>query len=894
VIRADPNRLRAYNLTADDVVQALSKGNTISPSGAIRIQERMPLVPVNTMAITPKDFGEIPIKDNVYIRDVVVRSPSTEEPLIEDASDIPTGYALVNGKRAVYILATKRAEASTLDVVDNIKANLSKMQDVLPPDIKVSFEFDQSPYVTNSMKGVAFEAILGAILTGIMVLLFLRDWRSVIIVVLNIPLALFASVTALWLTGQTINLMTLGGLALAVGILVDESTVEVENIHTQMDRTSSVPLAVRWGNAETAVPRFLAMLCILAVFIPSFLMQGAARALFAPLALAVGFSMIGSYLLSSTFVPVLSVWLLKNNPHSSKDPVRGVLGAVIHPFVWTTTRLRWVIVPAYLAVTGILIYLASHQLGTDIFPQVDSGQFQLRIKAPSGTRIEQTEEIVKEALKVINKEAGTENVAISLGYVGVVPPSYPINSVYLWTGGPEEAIIRVAFKPGSVRMEKLKATLREKLSTHLPNWLENKWLEEKVDPIRAHQAHQLKLSFEPADIINEVMSFGSPTPVEVQVSGPKMSDNRAYAEKIRQELEKIPGLKDLQYVQALDYPTIEVNVNREKASTARVQAGYVGNALSPATWSSRFTVPNYWRDPGSGIGYQVQVEVPQAMMKSLTDVGTLPVYLNGSAILVRDIADIKEGVMPGQIDRYNMRRVVSMTANIQGQDLGEISRQLEKALKDAGTPPTGVHVDVRGQVTPMKEMMQSLSLGLFAAVVVIFLLLGAYFQSFFLPLIAVSAVPAVLCGVAGALLLTNSTVNLQSFMGAIMAIGVAIANAILLLTFAERSRCAGKSALEAALEGAKSRVRPILMTSFAMIAGMLPMAVGFGEGGDQTAPLARAVVGGLFASTIATLLFLPAVYAWIMGWASRESVSLDPFDPESPYYLEPEKRTQMA
>ena len=889
VIRADPSRLKACNVSADDVVEAVKKGNTISPSGAIREKERMPFVPVNTLAVTMKDFGDIPVKPGVFVRDVVARHPSSGEPLIEDAADFPTGYSLVNGKRAVYILATKRAEASTVEVVNGIKANLPKMQEQLPDDIKVSFEFDQSPYVTNSIKGVAFEAILGAILTGLMVLLFLRDWRSVIVVVLNIPLALIASLTALWLSGQSINLMTLGGLALAVGILVDESTVLVENIHTQLHGTDSVALAVHRGSSETLVPRFLAMLCILAVFLPSFLMQGSAKALFVPLSLAVGFAMIGSYLLSNTLVPVLSIWLLSRQTRHAHEANLSVVQRFLNPFLAVTTRLRWLIVPLYLAIAGLAIYGSSRVLGTEIFPQVDAGQFQFRLKAPAGTRIEETEQIVKEALEVIKKEAGEENVDISLGYVGQVPSTYPINSVYLFTSGPEEAVMRVAFKPGKVRIEELKSRLRKKLNEHLPVWLEKKWLADGVPAGRAQQAYKLTLSFEPADIVNEVMSFGSPSPVEVQISGPNMQDNRAYAEKVHTELARIRALKDLRYVQTLDYPTIEVDLNRERSAASGIHAGTFGGALAPATSSSRFTAQNYWRDPKSGIGYQVQVEVPQALMKSKTDIETTPLMTNGNTpILVRDMATVKEGSMPGQIDRYNMRRVVSITANIEGDDLGDVSVQVAKAIEAAGKPPQGVNVDVRGQVTPMKELQRNLGQGLLAAVAVILLLLMAYFQSLRLALTAVAAVPAVLVGVAAMLVLTGTTLNLQSFMGTIMAVGVAVANAILLVTFAERYRREGLSAVEAGEKAARTRLRPILMTSAAMIAGMIPMAIGFGEAGDQVAPLGRAVIGGLFAATIATLVLLPAVFALLMDSAGRESSSLDPFDPDSAHHVPPE------
>ncbi|MBN9522530.1 efflux RND transporter permease subunit [bacterium] len=887
VIRTDPDRLRAYGLPADAVTQAVTSGNAIAPSGNIRTPTTMPLVPTNAMVVQPAELGNIELKPGVYLRDVCRRDPVTDKPLIEDATDIPTGYALVNGKRAVYILVTKRAGASTLDVVENVRKNLPQMQAVLPDDIQVSFEFDQSPYVTNAMTGVAYEGALAAGLVGLMVLVFLRDWRSVVVVVLNIPFALVAAIVALWLSGQSLNLMTLGGLALAVGILVDEATVEVENIHTQMARHESVALAVRLGNTETAVPRLLAMLCILAVFIPSFAMQGTARALFVPLSLAVGFAMIASYLLSSTFLPVLCVWLLKN--HEAGRPPRDRHAAgVFTGVVRASVAARWVLVPAFLLLTGGAAVLATRQVGTEIFPQVDAGQFQFRLKAPTGTRIEQTEALTQEALRVIDEEvraAGGE-VEISTGYVGVVHSSYPINTIYLWMGGPEESVIRVALKPGKVRVEALKVRLREKLPAHLRGWAAARWKQagEPAD-VADRRAAELRLSFEPADIVNEVMSFGSPSPIEVVVSGPKTTDNRAHAEKLYRELAKVPGVVDLRYGQALDYPTVEVAVDREKAGASGVTAEDVARAITPFTSSSRFTVPNYWRDPASGVGYQVQVEIPFTLVSSAKDLELAPVRKGPERVLVRDVGLVKEGTMPGEIDRYNMRRVVSMTGNVQGSDLGDVARQVAKAVEAAGPPPPGVQVDVRGQVAPLNELFRGLGFGLAVAVVVIGLLLMAYFQSARLALVAVAPVPAVLAGVGAMLLATGSTLNLQSFMGSIMAVGVATANAILLVTFAERARLGGRSARDAGVDGASTRVRPILMTSCAMIAGMVPMALGLGEGGDETAPLGRAVIGGLAAGTLTTLFILPAVFALVMGRTGRASASVDPFDPASPHHV---------
>jgi multidrug efflux pump subunit AcrB len=882
VIRVDPDRLRAYNASPDEIVSALMHGNVVSPSGNIRVGDQMPIVPADAMIVQPKDIGKIPLRtgSNIYLRDVGV---------IEDAADITTGYALVNERRAVYILVTKRAEASTLTVVNEVRNNLKKMQDALPEDIKVSFEFDQSPNVTRAMWNVGFEGLLGAFLTGLMVLLFLRDWRSVIVVVLNIPLALLGAIIALWLCGQSINLMTLSGLALAVGILVDEATVEVENIHTQMSVTDSIARAVRLGNSETAVPRLLAMLCILAVFLPAFFMQGSAQALFVPLALAVGFSMVTSYLLSSSFVPVMSVWLLRHygSGEAAESDFFGRMQAKYADFVQRLLSVRWLLIGGYVVAAAALIWLAGSQLGTEIFPKVDAGQFQLRLRAPTGTRIERTEEIAIKALDLIKEKVGPDNVDITLGWVGVVPSSYPINMVYQFMSGPEEAILRVSLKRGTgISTEKLKTELRDELPGQLEAWLRPILGAENVSPGDIDERiRNLKLSFEPADIVNQVMSFGSVTPVEVVVSSPTFADTRAFAPKVYAELNKIPSLRDLQYVQPLEYPAINITIDREMAGRGGATADDVTRSLVTATTSSRFVARNYWRDSKSGIGYQVQVEIPIERMRSQKDIGLVPIHnIYGNKLLLQDIARFDESKTPGEYDRYNMRRVVSFMANIEGEDLGRVSKRIKQAITDAGEAPRGVTVDVRGQIEPMDQMFFGLAIGLCLAVLAIFLLLTAYFQSVTLALTVMATAPAVIAGVAVALLVTNTTLNIQSFMGAIMAIGVATANAILLVTFAEKARVRDGDALRGALDGAKHRLRPILMTTFAMIAGMTPMALALGEGGQQVAPLGRAVIGGLIAATLTTLLILPALFAVMQGRGSRASVSLDPDDPESKHF----------
>lgn len=864
VVRVDPDRLRAFRMSPDEVVSTLTEGNVISPSGNARIGGLMPMVPVNSLVRNIKDLGNIPIRagqdPGVHIRDVAE---------VSDASDIPAGYALVNGRRAVYILVTKRANASTLSVVQSVKQALPKMQAVLPNDIKVSFEFDQSPTVTRALTGLAIEGGLGAILTGLMVLVFLRDWRSVIVVVLNIPFALAGALVALWLTGQTINLMTLGGLSLAIGILVDEATVEMENIHHKMETTSSIALAVRQGNMDTAVPRLLAMLCILAVFVPSFFMQGAARALFAPLSLSVGFAMISSYALSSTFVPVAASWLLRRESSEVKparrsgfDRLRDAYGRVASVAV----RARWAVAGLYLVVAGLTIGLIAPRLGLEIFPNVAAGRFQVRVKAPAGTRIEESEKIAIEVLDTIRREVGADGIDISVGYIGNIPSSYPINAIYQWSGGPEEIVLRVALAKGStISVENLVGRLRREFAERLPT---------------------VRFSFEPADIVSEVMSFGSPTPVEIAVSGPNLADNKAYAEKLRVQLARERSLRDLQYGQSLDYPALNVELDRERAGLAGVSVAQAARSLVAATSSSRFVVPNYWPDPKTGIGYQVQVEIPYQLMNSALQVETIPIQgKGGETLLLRDIAKVAPGTIAGEYDRYNMKRVVSLTANLEGEDLGRVARRVEQALKRAGPAPKGVAVDVRGQIAPLNEMLRGLSGGLILAVAAILLLLTANFQSIRLALVVGSAAPAVLSGVVLALWTTRTTINIQSYIGAIMAVGVAVANAILLVTFAERLRREKCSTDLAAVEGAKGRFRAILMTSCAMTAGMTPLALGWGEGGEQTAPLGRAVVGGLIAATFFTLLVLPAVFTIFQRSASRRSASLDPFDPESPRYL---------
>jgi multidrug efflux pump subunit AcrB len=857
VVRVDPERLRAYGMSADDVVKAVAAGNAIVPSGNLRAGDLNLMTPINSVVTQIRELESLPIRSgagpSVYLRDLGK---------VLDSSDILTSYALANGRRAVYIPVTKRAEASTVDVVARVKAALPAFRALVPDDIQVSFEFDQSGVVLTSLRTLAFEGALGAILTGLMVFLFLRDLRSAFIVVLTIPFSVLGAVVGLWLTGQTLNIMTLGGLALAIGILVDEATVAIENIHAHLAKGKRKRQAVLDASAETLVPRFLAMLSILAVFAPSLFMEGASRSLFVPLSLAVGFAMATSYFLSNTLVPVLSAALLREG-HETKAGFFQALQGSYGRLLLRLAPLRWAVLLLYLAGTGFFLATSPGRLGVDIFPASDTGQFMLRLRAPTGTRVERTEGIAQRALEAIAKEAGDGNVEVTLAFVGVQPSSFPVNLIHLWTSGSQEAVLRVALRKGAgLPLQAFQERLRACLPDVLPPGT--------------------SLSFEAGDVVGQIMNFGAPTPIEVAVGGPQLAVNQAHAEKVRAELSRLPFLRDLQVGQPLDYPTLEVQIDRERAGQLGLTAQQVGRAFVSATSSSRFTQPVYWRDPGTGIAYQVQVEIPQARMSSIADLESVPVGADGlGGPLLGEVAKLKRSTMPGEYYRYNMQRTVTLTANVVGKDLGSAAREVQEAIRRAGEPPRAVTVAIRGQVPPLEQTRSGLELGLLLAFGAIFLLLCANFQSIRLALVVLSTAPAIVAGVLAALLLTGTTLNIQSFIGAIMALGVGVANAILLVTFAEESRKGGRSGAEAAVLGASGRLRPILMTTFAMIAGMMPMALGWGEGSEQTVPLGRAVIGGLAGSTLAVLFIVPSIFMMVQGGASRRAPSLHPEDEDA-------------
>ncbi len=917
VINVDPHKLEQYNLTPKDVSEALAKGHNIIPAGNIYPHDSMPLVCNNATVVDIKNIATIPLKlgQNVYLRDVAK---------IIDDTDITYGYALVNGKTSVWMPIIKKPEGSTLDVVAAVHKNMQMFRDATnstmrerrmlraqqagqsaggsaarnadidKDDVEVDFKFDESPTVVAAVESVATEGAIGAGLTGLMILLFLRDLRSVIVVVSNIPLALLGSLVGLWVTGNTINIMSLGGMALAIGILVDEATVTIENTHVQMGHTSSIATAVLRASNATAVPRLLALLCILSVFIPAFIMQDPLRSLFMPLTLGVGFAMISSYLLSSTFVPILCVNLLKPAEHHGQEEETGffarmlkVYGKLVRWFV----GLRWITVPAYLLGCVLILGLLGLQVGTELFPQIDSGQFVLRFRPPPGSTYDLTREMAVKCLEIIEREAKTENIEISMGFVGQVAPNFGIDNMALFMRGPDDGYLRVALQEDSgIKLAEFRERLRRLFPKEVVPWMAQRLQKGGLSQKDAlAEANKCVFGFGPGDIVSEVMSFGSQTPLAVRLVGTDLQKVRQHAEKILAGMRSLPHLRDVGFEQQLDYPTYEVEIDREKAGLSGATVEDVLQALDMACCSTRFTNLNYWIDVKTGFDYLVQVEVPPKRLTKPEEVEILPVKTVNPLVnlYLRDVIvgnKIRKGVRPGELDRDMSQRYLTLTANVEGEDMGRAARQVKQVIAEAGEPPRGVRVEEMGQLPSMNEMFKALGIGLAVAVFVILVLLTAYFQSPRLALISIGAVPGVLSGIAVILYSTNTTLNIESFMGSIMCLGVSVSNSVMMVTFMDEHWKEGKPSTQSAILGASERLRPILMTACAMTVGMVPMALALEKGSQMQAPLGLAVIGGLVMSTFATLLVLPSIFAVVIGGKKYRSPSIYPDDPDSVYY----------
>lgn len=897
ILSVDPNKLRSFNLTPDEVVEALSKFNVMSPSGNLRLGNDMYLTTLNSLIKNADNFGNIPVitKNGVpiYIKDIA---------RVSDGADVTVDYALINGKRSVYIPVVKTADASTWTVVQTLKSKLPEMQNLLPDDVKISYEFDQSVFVVNAVKSLMTEGGLGALLTGLMVLLFLRDWRSSLIVVITIPVSILIGVLLLGLFGQTINIMTLSGLALAIGILVDQATVTIENIHQHLEMGKSKRRAIFDACQEISFPLLLILLCILAVFAPSFMMNGVPKAMFLPLSLSIGLTMIVSYILAQTLVPILSNWLIKAEQyqHYHHDKVHAHAGEALnhretlqvnehlkqeqdHPeqndlferikMGYMKLITRWLprkklIVPIYLVLVIGLAGVGFVIIGKDMMPKLNNGQFQMRIKEPEGTRLERTEDKFKQVLNIIDRTV-QHHVEITSGYIGLIPSSFGSSNLYVFNTGTHEAVLQVNLdEKYKVNMDELKDALRKNIKNELP---------------------EMNISFEPIDMTEKIMSQGASTPIQVQVAGKNMQQIEDYSNKVLAGLKKIPYLRDVQIDQPLKFPVVSITLDRLKVAQLGLNIKDIARSVTASTSSSRFTEKNLWLDDKSAYTYQVQVQIPEYVMNTMDELKEIPLVRGQSSPTLADVADFKVTYAPGEYDRTGPRRYLTVSANIYKKDLGTATSDVQKVLDNVGTPPKGLIAEVKGMSSLLVETLSSLQNGLAFAILVIFLLLAANYQSFKVSLTVLSTVPAVILGSITALLLCGSTLNLQSYMGMIMSTGVSVANAILIVTNAEKLRLEFRDANRASVTSASIRLRPILMTSLAMIAGMIPMASGMGEAGEQTAPLGRAVIGGLLASTFAALLILPLVFAWVQGKTNYEDPSLMPVSFEQASDAEIEK-----
>lgn len=900
VINANPDLMRNYNLTPDQLVEALRLNNQTSPSGNVRIGDKYYITPTNTMIRNVKDFEDIPLFKgevrNLYLRDVAT---------VTDGADMTAGYALINGRRSVYLSIAKSADASTWEVVQNLKKAIPGIQSNLPEDVKVTYEFDQSKYVINAVKSLMTEGIIGALLTGLMVVLFLGDLRGALIVILTIPTSIISAVLFLSLFDQTINIMTLSGLALAIGILVDESTVTIENIHQHFDMGKPKALAIWDACKEIAFPKLLILFCILAVFAPAFTMGGIPGSLFLPLALAIGFSMIVSYFLSQTFVPVMANWIMKVKHHRAQDghilsaeEELEASGIDTEEDSWSQKeilvksedsnrdgkvslfeRLRFrylkfinrimpyrkMVVAGYIVLSVAAVVLLLSSIGRDVLPQVNGSQFQVRLRIPDGTRIEKTELETMKLLDGIREIVGGENISITSAYVGGHPQLFSVSPIYLFMAGSHEAVIQVALEDGyEADMDDLKDQIREKARS--------------INP-------EMRLSFEPIELTEKILSQGSPTPVEVRFSGRNKAVNEEFAKKVEKELRKLSILRDVQLGQSIRYPSLNIEIDRIRAAQLGLDVGEISRSLTAALSSSRYTEKNIWSDVGAGYSYSVQVQIPENKMNSKAEIAAIPLKKGANRPNLGDVATITESFSYGEIDNLGAMPMITVTANLNNTDLGTASAEVQKVINNLGELPRGLKVERIGLSQTLEETLSSLQVSLVIAVIVICLMLAANFQSFKVSLIVLITVPAVLLGALGFLILCGSTLNLQSYMGIIMSVGVSISNAVLLITNAEQLRRHNGNALLSATEAAALRIRPIVMTAMAMVVGMIPMALGHGEAGGQVSPLGRAVIGGLVASTFAALFVLPLAFAWGQEKTGTRSVSLDPEDEESIHFI---------
>ncbi len=858
----DTNALQSKGLSPLDVVNAISAQNLILPSGTSKIGAFEYAVDTNSSPTTVDELNQLPIKTTgsttIYIRDVA---------FVRDGFPPQTNIVRVNGQRSVLITVLKAGQASTLSIIAGIKSLLPQIQAGLPPELHIVPLADQSLFVRASIEGVLKEASIAACLTGLMILLFLGNWRSTVIIAVSIPLSILTSIIVMSALGETINIMTLGGLALAVGILVDDATVEIENINRNLAQGKEVEHAILDGAQQIAVPAFVSTLAICIVFVPMFFLSGVARYLFVPLAEAVVFAMMASYLLSRTLVPTMAKYLLRGHEAETlaANQSRNPLVAMQIKFEEAFERFREgyhgllerclhherAFLSVFLGVCLASLAFLIPWLGQDFFPAVDAGQFKLHLRARTGTRIEETARFADLVEQSIREQIPPKEITSIIDNIGL--PYSGINLSYSNSApiGPADADIMVSLSEGHRPTAEYVHNLRLRLPQEFPGAI---------------------FSFLPADIVSQILNFGLPAPIDVQVVGYDLPANRAFADKLLERIQQVPGTVDLHVQQPFDQPYLHVNVDRTRAQQIGFTQRDVANNLLVSLSGSFQTTPEFWVNPKTGVSYSIATQTPQYRVDSLQDLENIPVTGPSGARsgILASLASIRRDAGPAVVSHYDIQPLIDIYGSVQGRDLGGVARDINQIVQDSKKElPRGSQLIVRGQIQTMRSSYEGLLGGLVFSIVLVYLLIVVNFQSWLDPFIIISALPAALAGIVWFLFVTHTTLSVPALTGSIMCVGVATANSILVVSFAKEQLAEGKDAIAAALNSGFTRFRPVLMTALAMIIGMVPMAIGLGEGGEQNAPLGRAVIGGLLFATVATLFFVPVFFSVLHGRRER-------------------------
>ena len=850
MVDLDPKALYANHLSATDVSNAINAQNLLLPAGFARIGDREYNVRLNSSPELVEALNDMPVKQEqgatVYIRDVAQ---------VRDGYAVQNNIVRQDGRRSTLITVLKTGGASTLEIVRKVKETLPRILSTLPPDLNVKFLFDQSLFVRAAINSVVREAVMAALLTGLVILLFLGSWRSTLIVCISIPLSILSSLIVLYLFNQTINVMTLGGMALAVGILVDDATVAIENIHRNFAQGKTLVRGILDGAQQIAVPAFVSTLCICIVFVPVVFLKGAAKFLFTPLAAAVVLAMMASYFLSRTLVPTMVKFLLGGEVRHYQARVDGVerqerafqrlfnrVRESYRGLLDITLRHRVLAFVMFLMFCGVSAALYPF-IGHDFFPRVDAGQFRLHVRGPAGMRVEETEQLFGQVEDTIRRTIPERELTNILDNIGLPFGSINLAFTDSSTIGSSDGEILVSLKEGQ----------------HGPTW---QYVQELRKKLRDEHP-QTSFFFQPSDIVSQILNFGLPAPIDIQIIGRNEEENLRLAKRIEKRIARIPGSADVHVHQVANAPTIKVNVDRTRASQVGLTQRDVANSMLISLSSTSQVAPNYWLNPINGVNYLVAVQTPPYRVDSTDTLGSTPIAYSGSAPqLLSNLAGFERGEEMAVVNHYNVQPVFDIYANVENRDLGSFSDDVQRVLADFKKEiPRGTFIETRGQVETMNSSFIGLGFGLIFAVLLVYFIMVINFQSWLDPFIILMALPGALCGILWILFLTQTTISVPALMGAIMGIGVATANSILLVTFANDERALGMSSREAALEAGYTRLRPVIMTALAMIAGMLPMAIGFGEGGEQNAPLGRAVIGGLVVATFTTLFFVPVVYS---------------------------------